>query len=177
MPAWLQAAPGWEYGLFVLPSAPVPSNETSVAEPAPVKKPLPYATEEEWSLRIEKRWQGLNDVENSDAFRMNQDVPDKPQRPDPTDKELSKRDWERVIASYRTFWRRAPNARELVKMGLRMSDAQMALSESKEDFSDALRILCVQQLMAMGFERKYARGALKRANDNMAMAVQILASQ
>lgn len=93
------------------------------------------------------------------------------QRPaslNPSDRTLSKRDWEEQIAKTRIHWRRIHGVRQLVcTHGFQEEPALAAWQQANEHFNLARCIL-------MGFEEQAAKTALEQTEDDIGKATQIL---
>jgi len=160
-------------------------------------------TEEEWKLRIKKRNDGLNNLWNHEMYKMNPDIQDedRPFCPNPNDRTLSKRDWEKKLGKCRGKWRKLHNVRrKLVPRGFAKEDAEAAWDQAnervekeeeakppKDKMSEEDRtkktlkhtecILNTQHLVQMGVSKRKAERALTLSNGDFNQAVQIIFGQ
>merc|ERR1712070_480043 len=92
--------------------------------------------EEAWESRITKRQEGVSDLREKEFYANNQDFGSvlrhtkRPQTPNPFDRSLSKRDWERGIAGWRNDWRCIDGARQLTNMGFKEKEVKQALRQA-----------------------------------------------
>lgn len=138
-----------------------------------------------WERRIKKRLEGLDNLKNSDCYKNNQDISksQRPTSPDPYDRTASKRAWEKGIAECRGEWRRINGVRQLVGMGFEEPRAERAWLEASQQepgaeetkiMKQAIWLLRLQELLAMGFGKRRATVALKKAKEDIHAAVDIL---
>lgn len=166
------------------------SNDASDNQDVAVlEKQLPPATEETWQRRIDKREEGLIDLRKSVPYKENQDGQrsKRPVTPDPLNRNLSKRDWEKAMSDCRRSWRRIHIVKMLLERGF---DENIAIRNwelctkgvkgndlSEAHFAEVLRMCKVEKLHLMGFSKKNASAALKSAEGDMDKAVDILLSK
>jgi len=92
---------------------PAPHPQQATQQQAPVRRPLPEASEEEWQRRMEKRRNAVDIVKASSEYlscAQTQPCGDEEsarwaeamRMPDPEDRLISKRAWEEEIRQWRT---------------------------------------------------------------------------
>jgi len=133
-------------------------------------------------------------------FKMNQDLQgeDRPFDLDPTDRTLSKRDWEADLGKCREKWRKIHNSRKLVLEGFAKEDAEAAWDQAnekvekeeeakdekmkmKEDDCTQKKLImakcilsCMLNLHEMGVSKHQALYTLKQSDGDWNQALQIL---
>jgi hypothetical protein len=109
------------------------------------EKEIEQVSEEEWKKRIEKRKDAVNKLQITDPYTKNQEMfedtackdyrpkDQRPQTPDPTNREISKRVWETSVAAWRSKWREIDGVRKLMQNnpGVSEEKCQQAWSETK----------------------------------------------
>jgi hypothetical protein len=127
--------------------------------------------------RIKKRNEAVDNLMEKDFYKDNQDIEEgkTPPMPDPYDTSIKKRPWEEKIAECRCAWRRIDAVRKLVLLGFDEQSAAQAWNRNDEDLKAAASSLRRQKLVALfGCSRKQAVAALKKTNDDMNAAGNIL---
>jgi len=72
------------------------------------KRRMPFASEEEWEIRVQKRTQEVNTIKSLQSYRLYVDVfprdkrtEEDPMTPDPSDRSISKRTWKWNVEKWR----------------------------------------------------------------------------
>jgi hypothetical protein len=96
-------------------------------------------TEKDWVDREKKRQEGLEKMKASEAYANSQDFMSKeaktirrPPTPDPANRKIAKREWERQMAAWRVAWRDIDGVRELVENGFDEKPASDAWKRTKK---------------------------------------------
>jgi len=163
-------------------------------------KILPDSEEHPWAERIRKRYIAAKDLMAKNFYKLEQDISSeqKPPMPNPEDRTLSKREWEKAIGDYREWWRLIHYGRKLrqeqsCQEWQAIAAWQKAEAEGKcrrkgqtqeesaadtEDYDRAVQILGVQKLIEiLGIGEQNAINALTKAKGNVELAAQILLGQ
>jgi hypothetical protein len=96
------------------------------------KRPMPYATDEEWEHRIAKREKEVKTIKSLQGYKLYIDaVPrslrseDDPMTPDPRDRSISKRSWKWSVE----HWRLALNGRGAISREMLLQFRQSTLQQ------------------------------------------------
>jgi hypothetical protein len=97
-----------------------------------------------WEDTVQERRKPINNLKASSVYIDNQHyvprpgVP-RPETPDPCDRNINKRPWEKAAGQWRQAWREIDGVRKLVGMGYNEKASRQAWRDAKENQDDDLR--------------------------------------
>jgi len=118
VPLMMPAAPSSPMKIAQAPKSPSPKSHAAKEVRRTVKKDqggasrrgAQPATEKEWQARQGKRQHAIDKLVSNAIYYEFEDAPyaqrNRPEQPNPSDRKLSKRQWEEVVCNWRSAWRK-----------------------------------------------------------------------